>query len=667
MITEVKTGSALYDQVVALGDANRATLGLLKYAAIEQAAEKGGLLAFADNGEVMGYALFSKRVRTGDISLTHLCVDRNQRGRGIARELVEGIVERNPHRAGIRLSCRKDYPANSMWPTLKFQALGERSGRGKAGLPLVVWWRRISAVSLFDDPEMPDTRPVVAVDSGVLLDVCDDSGSSDAQALIADWVEDSVVLAVTEQSISDLSEDRTERGDAESALSEFRHLEPSEPAWMAVLGSLLDDAETGAAGEPLLRVVAQASAGGASRLITKAEPLLGLAERLEQIAGLKPVTADDFLLRLHSLGGELGHQPLRRAAAGISIAPVKRMPSDAELAAYVHQHISGDLPSLRQCLKLAYARDGLVAQMTTETGQPLALGAISRPSDKPDRAVVTALRCDEGAASIMHLRQMIHHLRRAASEDGAGTITVEDLTGNQTEKALQHEGFRYKDLAWFADIQAGVYTTDGSLPRGLDHLQWADLGTQHVRDYERHCWPAKMFTGAVPCYIVPIKPAYARDLLGYDEPQEQLFNLNRQAALSRDNIYYKSPYTMEAPSRIIWWVSGGKDLGGVRAMSWMDECETGPARDIHSKYSEHGVLDLNQVLEIANTPKHGPPKVTAMLFSQTEIFPQPVPLDKSKELCEEMRKPGYLQTVKPIKETTVRQFYEEGKQTAASG
>ena len=57
----------------------------------------------------MGYALYGKRSRTSDIVLTHLCVDHDYRGRKIARQLVEGIVERNPHRAGIRLSCRKDY------------------------------------------------------------------------------------------------------------------------------------------------------------------------------------------------------------------------------------------------------------------------------------------------------------------------------------------------------------------------------------------------------------------------------------------------------------------------------------------------------------------------------------------------------------------------------
>ena len=135
MIEEVRPDSSHYQRVVELGNANSATLGFLPYAVFNQAAAEGRVLACLEDGEVKGYALYARRVRTGDISLTHLCVDQNQRSRGIARELVEAIVERYPNRAGIRLSCRKDYDADAMWPHLGFHPLGEKPGRSLAGLP----------------------------------------------------------------------------------------------------------------------------------------------------------------------------------------------------------------------------------------------------------------------------------------------------------------------------------------------------------------------------------------------------------------------------------------------------------------------------------------------------------------------------------------------------
>ena len=161
MIREIKPDSPHYDQVLELGNANTRTLGLLPYSAIRDAAANGGVLGYVDDGVLHGYVLFARLIRSGRIRLTHLCVDAEHRGSGIARELVEAIVERNPNRTGIRLSCREDYEAHHRWPSLGFEKWGEKPGRSKAGDPLVVWWRPIAALSLFDvQREVEDDRLV---------------------------------------------------------------------------------------------------------------------------------------------------------------------------------------------------------------------------------------------------------------------------------------------------------------------------------------------------------------------------------------------------------------------------------------------------------------------------------------------------------------------------
>lgn len=67
-------------------------------------------------------------------------------------------------------------------------------------------------------------------------------------------------------------------------------------------------------------------------------------------------------------------------------------------------------------------------------------------------------------------------------------------------------------------------------------------------------------------YMVPIRPEFARVLLGYEEPQARLFETHLLAAVARDNTYYMSPRpSLEASARIVWWVSGGGAIGGVRA------------------------------------------------------------------------------------------------------
>ncbi len=658
MIVEVSPDSPHHKRVEKLGDANSATLGFLPYEAIRQAAAEGRVLASVENDEVKGYTLYGVRVRTGNISLTHLCVDQKQRGQGIARELVEGIAGRNPHRAGIRLSCRKDYEADAMWPKLGFRRLGERRGRSRAGHPLVVWWLPIAAQMLFGEPEQEETRLVVAIDTNILLDIREERNHQASLALTADWVAEAAELVVTSQSLSELSKPRSSE-EFESKLSEFRELESSEAAWRTELQPLQDDPTIARVGEKDLRVVAQAAAGGAAYLITRDEHLLRQSERVEQMTSLKLVGPDDFLLRLHWLGGYHGHQTRKIAASGISVLPASQIPSNTELSYYCHQHISERSTDLRERLGVAVARQsGHIVKMISDSGKPLALGSVYRDGA---RAIITALRCTAEARSVMVLRQMVHHLRSIIALDGSATIVVEDLTSPLVDQALYYEGFRRNGPTWSADLQTGIFRPNDSLPDELAKTGWNGLNAYLIRDYERSAWPAKIFSGNILSYMIPIKPEYARDILSYSEPQERLFELNRKAAVSRTNVYYRSPrFFFETPARVIWWISGGGSLGGVRAISWLDEVETGPPHRLYRKYRDHGVLDKQQVIDIAKlSPKDGP-KATAMLFSQTEIFPEPVPIARSRELCHDMNQPGYFRTTQKIDEDTVYKFYTEG-------
>ena len=659
MIEAVRPESSHYEQVVALGNANSRTLGHLPFAAIKQAAAEGRVLAVVEGGRVKGYVLFGKRVRTGDISLTHLCVDGNERGRGIARELVEGIVARNPHRAGIRLSCRKDYEAHAMWPQLGFRPLGERPGRGRDRMPLVTWWRPIAAMALFGEPEREDARLVAAVDTNVLLDILEQRDFPASLALAADWVAEAAELATTAQSRSELCDQRPRSAEFESSLDEFDALEPSQQAWRSTFQLLQEDAGVARLGEGDLRVVAQASAGGAAYVVSRDEGLLQQSEAIERLTGLNVVGPDDFLLRLQGLGGEHGRQARTIAASGLSVSTVSKMPTNAELSLYCYQRLGERPADLRRRLSIATGTSsGRIEQLVSDSGESLALGAVHRDEAG---ATITALRCTAGAQSYAAARQMVHHLRAIVAEDGPAVIAVDDLTPSPIDQALRDEGFKPEGSEWRAAVDTRVLAPGDPLPQELEDFGWGRLNAHLVRDYERFAWPSKMFSGMVTSYMVPIKPEFARVILGYEEPQGRLIEMNRGAAAARDNVYYRSPRTFECPARLIWWVSGGGPLGGVRAMSWLDEAETGHPRRLHRKYHNYGVLDERQVLDAAISPRRGgQPEATAMIFSQTEVFPAPVPIARSRQLCDSMNRAGFFRTTQSIDEDVVRRFHEEG-------
>jgi hypothetical protein len=343
----------------------------------------------------------------------------------------------------------------------------------------------------------------------------------------------------------------------------------------------------------------------------------------------------------------------------MSVVTVSEMPTSTDLNAYCHHHVDERPAEMRRRLSIATAREGRIEQIVTEAGEPLALGAMYR---EQSRVTVTALRSASGQQSYSAARQMIHHLRTIVARNGSADLVIEDQTQSSVERALRDEGFRSEGATWKAVVQTSMFGPGDALPQALSQIGWDRLNANLVREYERYAWPSKVFSGAVTSYCVPIKPEYARVLLGYEEPQARLFELHLRAAAARDNTYYMAPrQSVEAPARIIWWVSGGGTFGGLRAMSWLDAFDTDDPRRLYRKYRDRGVLDERQVLDSSRPSESGGhPTATALLFSQTEIFHEPIPIERARELCPAMNTDGYFITTRQIDEASVQAFYEEG-------
>ena len=60
------------------------------------------------------------------------------RGQGIAKQLVNKLKDLASTQKVIKLHCRRDFPANSLWPRLNFVAYGDRPSRS-LGRELTIW------------------------------------------------------------------------------------------------------------------------------------------------------------------------------------------------------------------------------------------------------------------------------------------------------------------------------------------------------------------------------------------------------------------------------------------------------------------------------------------------------------------------------------------------
>lgn len=100
----VTAESPLFENVVALGNANSRTLGFLPRGAFFDAAVENRLLAALDTNEhLAGYVLY--RTSGQRAMIVHLCVDPAHRRRGITKILVNDLLLRLRHLDGLGLWC----------------------------------------------------------------------------------------------------------------------------------------------------------------------------------------------------------------------------------------------------------------------------------------------------------------------------------------------------------------------------------------------------------------------------------------------------------------------------------------------------------------------------------------------------------------------------------
>ena len=74
---------------------------------------------------------------------------------------------------------------------------------------------------------------------------------------------------------------------------------------------------------------------------------------------------------------------------------------------------------------------------------------------------------------------------------------------------------------------------------------------------------------------------------------------------------------LQAPARILWLVTGDGPSAGVRAMSWLDEVDTGTPERLHSRHARRGQLpppsaspmsgtnDASASWQLCSSPKRG--------------------------------------------------------------
>lgn len=608
--------------VLALHKANRATLGPMPDDGFRDRARHGGLLIASQAGQVVAYALYDIP-RYNLIKLVHVCVNREVRGEGWARTLVDAAVERHPGRSFVTAACRIDYQMDGFWRALGMHATSEKPGRALNGSILTNWVKRVnldSGLDLLETAALGSGLPVAILDTNVIGDLfCPPDVRRDqreeSSALHADWLQPLVNFAVSGEVDNELSRitDPSERRHLRAATSHLTRVSTRRPADRHLEDALLAATRPDlVARDASLRSdvlhVADAVYAGADYFVTN-DGNVHLAA-----AAWEPLLRGVRVLRPHELVGALTPQSFMSDFrsrliddSDLEWGPVSSV--DVALEASFRVFTSEPRPAdfdrtIRELL--ARPQEVAVQQLTDGDGRLWALAAVAVEENALRLPLLRAIRGERGGTVAF---QLVRHFRRMAWEQGLSRVEVTDRAVSPTiDAALDADGFT---------VSSTRTATLGPATASL-----AELGLATAADVplvERNRWPLVVINASLPTYLIPIQPKWASRLLGVDDG---LFSVRRRGlGLSRELVYFSGSKVRprELPARVLWYSSSdkGTTVSRVVARSVMIDATRIPVQDAVTRFASLGVLRRSDIEAAAG--KDG--TVNVIRFQDTERLP----------------------------------------------
>lgn len=684
-IQNVPTDSALFRQVIRLAKRNSATLGFLPDQAFVERAEAGRLLGDVDDAAILrGYVLFD--LPRDEIRLVHLCVEPDYRGLGLARALVADVRARHPLRRGIRLSCRRDFPANDLWPKLDFVPLAEREGRSRLREPLTAWWCDFGHPTLFDVRPALDDRTVVAVDSNILSDLLDEAeAGAERLAVRGLLLMDEVDFVVTDEVFDEINKipERGMRASRRASANYYRRVTSRPEEWRHLYTAMVAQrgAEFSEQDKADARHLARAAAAGVQHFLTRDARLRSrLGPLAETVLGLKVFGPIELLLKVDESRRHGSYRPVQLQATVFSVGRVRGDEAERLQGAFLNTGQGERAAQFKETLRLTLSNPDACECLVIrdDKGTPVALSARSASANE---LAVGLLRVGRGTASETIARQLVYLQRERALSAGARRIRVTDTAPTPgIAKALRDDAFLRIGSEWWGfclprcEPGSSVAEVIEGLTAGIP-LEWPRLAVLgQLRDgqpieprlaieLERLFWPLKITDAGVPTFIVPIRPRFAQDLFDNALSAQTLFNRPERLGISREHVYYRSPLNsrgLQAPARILWYVSGEGDRTGtmaIRACSRLEEVVSGSPRSLHGRFHHLGVYELSDVQSSAG--RNG--SVMALRFSDTELFEAPVLLRDLRQMALSHQESLVLQSPCPVSASLFADIYRQGR------
>jgi predicted nucleic acid-binding protein/GNAT superfamily N-acetyltransferase len=645
-----------------LGKKSSKTLGFLPKGAFLERAEKKQILVTLLEGSCIGYILFRATDDKNDAAtLIHLCVDQKYRGKGIADKLLSELKDLTREYVGIKLTCRQDYAnAVSAWERNGFKRVEEKRGRSIKGYPLDVWFYNNRPESpLFTNTTLFEgSSLIVSIDTNIFYDLQDATRphSEESSSLLDDWLSDRIKLFMTDELWNDIAR-KTKPNEKQKNLKfaeRFFRLQTVGRQVDQIKGQIrgIFPEKLSPNDESDLRHLSHAVAGGAEFFVTCDEGLLKIREKIESETGIKIMRPSEIVNQVFELSQKSDYQPASLSNSGV----FSRRPNQSEVSKlatwFLNQSKGEKKKEFSQLINhlLSNPTTHSIETIFYESEVPVGLIGLHKTED--NIIEVPLLRMRDTKLSPTIARGVIQKLTTTIPPRTESLINVSDSSPSDIiVKTLQSSDFTYissskswvkfnvPELIHKKDVHQFIGRLAKKFPESLIHFL-SELKTFPTLDeqvdplrLEQLLSPLKIADLDVPTYIVPIQAGWAKELFDAGLASQGLFHSQAHLVLNWENVYYnaKKGKTL-APARILWYVSDDKQYSGIkaiRAYSILDEVVIAKPKELYRQFNRLGIYELKDL--IATAKNNSDNSITALKFSHTELFSEPVNYSKVDE------------------------------------
>jgi GNAT superfamily N-acetyltransferase len=535
------------DEIDRLWGMERATLGFMPREAFVSAAKKKWILVCLLDNKIEAYLQFRFTQKTQCLYIVHLCVDKKLRGKGISDLLINKLVETFRHQArGIRLNCRTDYKsAIAFWTRYGFTPKGQLPSRGSdPNVHLITWWYSFGTLDLFSANHGDKVNAVLDLNviAKMMEPDLDERTKHEIHALQSDWLASEVQYFRTSETTNEIFRDKNtlRRNSSKTFLKHFQELN-IDKSTMTELCSELSIIYKGKTDNDQSdrRQIAEAILSGFAYFITLDEGILLYHKKVLEQFDLRIVRPIDFVSEIDATLNSIDYYPSRLSGNNFTIG--KFLTTEREqLEDIFLSYSTGEKKGIfNQLINHALAHKNGGVTVIKEDKNNVAFFAFT---EEGKYLQVSLIRTRQYALRQTIFMQNIADLLKLALNKNKDflVITDEHITPNEKQILLNYSFFEV-DAKWIRAMSEGICSVD-IINTQLSEISTAipplskfitQIGSANATDYylnmfslEKLLWPLKIKEAEIPCFIVPIKPHFARELFDTKAAKSELWGVH---------------------------------------------------------------------------------------------------------------------------------------------